>query len=129
MSNAVALQEGNGFTPRSRASEREVVPAVDVFENGDEILVVADIPGLPGEAIDVRVEGSTLTVEGKRQPTEQSSLAFVREYDDVSFSRTFRIPAGIDTAAIRADTKQGTVFIRLPKLAASKPRKIAVRSD
>jgi len=127
--NAVALREGDGGTPRTSVFAREIVPAVDVFENGDEIIVVADIPGLPGEAIDVRVEGSTLTVEGKPRPTEQSAPAFVREYDDVSFSRTFRIPAGIDTASIRADTKQGTVFIRLPKLAASKPRKIVVRSD
>jgi HSP20 family protein len=100
MSNAVAFREGNGFTPKNRVSAREIVPAVDVFENGDEILVVADIPGLPGEAIDVRVEGSTLTVEGKPQSAQPSSPAFVREYDDVTFSRTFRIPAGIDTAAI-----------------------------
>ena len=51
----------------------------------------------------------------------------MREYDETDFVATFRIPAGIDTTAIAAETKNGTLLVRLPKAAAAKARKIVVR--
>ena len=68
-----------------------------------------------------------LSLQARRAP-ETGGTAVAREYEVVDFARTFRIPAGIDTANITAESKNGTVVVRLPKVAAVKPRKITVQS-
>jgi HSP20 family molecular chaperone IbpA len=98
------------------------------LESADNVLVVADIPGASAETIDVRVENDTLTLQAKRPANAQESgPALAREYEEVDFARSFRIPAGIDAANITAEAKNGTVVVRLPKAAAAKTRKIDVR--
>jgi HSP20 family protein len=128
MSDVVAVRGSHGASQTHAALQRTVAPAVDVFENGDEVLVVADIPGVPSESIDVRVENDTLTLEAKRQSTQsiQKAPALSREYDEPTFARAFRIPAGIDAANVSAEAKNGTLIVRLPKAAAAKPRKVVV---
>jgi len=113
-------------SPVKARSRRAVAPAVDVFENDDELLIVADVPGVPGEAIDLRVENGTLHLEARRPADKPTSPALTREFEEVDFATSLRIPAGIDTAGISAETKHGTLRVRLPKAAAAKPRKIAV---
>ena len=125
MSETMAVQSNNGVTQGKPYVQRAVTPAVDVFENADEVLVVADVPGVPSDQIDVRVENGTLTLQARR-PEENDGTALAREYDVVDYARPFRIPAGIDTASISAEAKNGTLLVRLPKIAAVKPRKIAV---
>jgi HSP20 family protein len=129
MSESVATpsREANGAQRGKQYYARSVSPPVDVFENADEVLLVADVPGVPAGAIDVRVENGTLTLEAKRA-SEPRGPALAREYDEVDFARSFRIPDGIDTANIAAESKNGTVVVRLPKVAAVKPRKIPVQS-
>jgi HSP20 family molecular chaperone IbpA len=105
-----------------------VSPPVDVFENADEVLVIADVPGFGTDTVDVRIENDTLSIETKRQQTSEAR-ALAREYEVVDFARSFRIPGGIDLQAITAEAKHGTLVIRLPKAAAAKARKIAVRAS
>jgi HSP20 family protein len=126
MTDVVAVRGSNGTSMDRSSLQRSVAPAVDVFENGDEVLVVADVPGVPGEAIDVRIENDTLTLDAKRH-SAHGSPALSREYDELTFSRAFRIPAGIDAVNINAEAKNGTLVVRLPKAAAAKPRKVTVR--
>jgi HSP20 family protein len=126
MSETIAVQN-NGVTQAKQYVARAIAPPVDVFENADEVLVVADVPGVSTDLIDVRVENGTLSLQARRA-AEQGGTALAREYDVVDFARTFRIPAGIDAANISAEAKNGTVLVRLPKIAAVKPRKIAVKS-
>jgi len=129
MSEQVAIRNSNGALPHKPYPRRTVAPPVDVFEGEDEVLIVADVPGLPGEAVDLRVENDTLTLETRRSPDGDSTApALLREYDEVDFARSFRLPAGIDTANIVAEAKNGTIVVRLPKAAAAKPRKVAVRA-
>jgi HSP20 family molecular chaperone IbpA len=100
------------------------------LESADNVLVVADIPGASIETVEVRVENDTLTLEAKRPSVSQDGApALTREYEEVDFVRSFRIPAGIDTANITAEAKNGTVIVRLPKAAAAKTRKIDVRAS
>ncbi|HEY4015504.1 MAG TPA: Hsp20/alpha crystallin family protein [Polyangiaceae bacterium] len=115
-----------GAAPSKPRARRAVAPPIDVFENADELLVVADVPGVAGDGIDLRVENGILRLEAKRAAAENASPALAREYEDVDYVTTFRIPAGIDTAAISAQTKNGTLQVHLPKAQAAKPRKIAV---
>jgi HSP20 family protein len=129
MSESIATnpREANGVQRAKPYTRRSVSPPVDVFENGDEVLLVADVPGVPADAVELRVENGTLTLEAKRA-AENRGPALAREYEEVDFARSFRIPAGIDTANISAEAKNGTVLVRLPKVAAVKPRKISVQS-
>jgi HSP20 family protein len=91
------------------------------------VFVVADVPGVAREAIDVRVEHDTLTIETTRTPEpDEAGPALAREYAAVDFIRSFRIPAGIDASSGSAEVKHGTLVVRLPKAAASKPRKVPV---
>jgi HSP20 family molecular chaperone IbpA len=118
----------NGSAVARAYHRRAVAPPVDVFENADELLIVADVPGVRNDGIDLRVENDTLTLDAKRAYPSEDSPALSREYEEVDFSTTFRIPAGIDTGGISAETKSGTLVVRLPKAAAAKSRKIVVRS-
>jgi HSP20 family protein len=127
MSDVNAVPAKNGTVPTRSYHRRAVAPPVDVFENADELLIVADVPGVPNDGIDLRVENDTLTLEARRGAPGKESPALLREYDEVDFAATFRIPAGIDTAAISAETRKGTVVVRLPKAAAAKSRTIVVR--
>ena len=124
----VASTYSNG-TAHARAYRRRTAsPPVDVFENADELLIVADVPGVPDDGIDLQVENDTLTLAARRpDPKAAEPPALVREYEEVDFVATFRIPAGIDASGIVAETRSGTLLVRLPKAAAAKSRKIVVR--
>jgi len=119
-----------GTAVAARRMLRTAAPCVDIYENADEILVLADVPGVASDAIDVRVENDTLTLSTKRAAAPEAR-ALGREYEEFDFARTFRLPRGIDGANIRAESRDGTLVVRLPKSAAAKPRKVsvAVRSN
>lgn len=118
----------NGTAPSRAYRRRTVSPPVDVFENPDELLIVADVPGVPDDGIDLRVENDTLTLSARRAVAVSAEPpALVREYEEADFVASFRIPAGIDAAGIAAETRAGTLVVRLPKAATAKSRKIVVR--
>src|ERR1700722_3612616 len=126
MNQVTKVEEKNGTVAGKAYQRRSVAPSVDVFENADELLIVADVPGVPNDGIDLQVQNDTLTLTPRRPPPADSP-ALVREYEEPDFVAAFLIPAGIDTAAIAAETKNGTLVVRLPKAAAAKARKIVVR--
>jgi len=121
----LAMRESNGATA-TVYGRRAVAPPVDVFESADDLLIIADIAGVPSGGVDLRVENGTITLSAKPAPVKNEWPALAREYDEVEFATTFRIPAGIETGAITAETKNGTLVVRLPKASTAKPRKIAV---
>jgi len=128
MSEQVAVRNNeNGVTQARPYVQRTVTPPVDVFENADEVLVVADVPGVASDQLDVRVENGTLTLQARRV-ADNGGTALAREYEVADFARGFRIPSGVDAGNISAEAKNGTLHVRLPKIAAVKPRKIAVRT-
>ena len=122
----ISVRDSNGGAKGNAYGRRAAAPLVDLFESADDLLLIADVPGVPGGGIELRVENGTLTLEAKHQSAKSDSPALLREYDEVDFATTFRIPAGIDTAAISAETKNGTLVVRMPKSVAAKPRKITV---
>ena len=132
--NDVSVVPGkNGISRAGAYRRRTVSPPVDVFENADELLIVADVPGVPNDGIDLRVENGTLTLTARCSETDTEtkdgdSPALVHEFDAADFSATYRIPSDVDTSAIAAETKNWTLIVHLPKAAALKARKIVVRS-
>lgn len=130
MNNDVsAVTQKNGVSRAGAYRRRTAAPPVDVFENTDELLIVADVPGVPNDGIDLNIENGTLTLTARHAGTREEPPALAREYEEVDFSATYRIPAGVDTSAIVAETKNGTLIVHLPKAAAAKARKIVVRSN
>jgi HSP20 family protein len=126
MGDAIAVHDTSNTTQTKQVVRRTATPHVDVYENEDNVFVVADVPGVAREAIDVRVEHDTLTLETTRAPEAGEGPALAREYAPVDFVRSFRIPAGIDAASVSAEVKHGTLVVRLPKAAAAKSRKVPV---
>lgn len=104
-----------------------VAPAVDVFENENELLVVADLPGVAQDKIRIHFEKGRLTLEGQRASV--SHQAGVREIEAADFRRTFLVPQGIDSEKISAELSQGVLTVHLPKHASVKARRIEVKAS
>jgi HSP20 family molecular chaperone IbpA len=104
-----------------------VAPTVDVFENENELLVVADMPGVSQDRMAIHFEKGRLTIEGKR--TSPKGTARLAETAAADFRRTFLVPQGIDAEKIAAELSQGVLTVHLPKHASLKPRRIEIRAS
>ena len=103
-----------------------VTPRVDVYENANELLLVADVPGATKESVSIQLDKGHVTIEAARGgPPEGSPV--VEEYRPVDYARVFAIPQGIDASKIDAQLSGGVLRLRLPKSDALKPRRIEVR--
>lgn len=112
--------------PTEKIEQRPAVaPNVDVFENENELLVVADLPGVSQDRMSIHFEKGRLTIEGKRAP--QKWTPRLAEADNADFRRTFLVPQGIDAEKIAAELAQGVLTVHLPKHASAKPRRIEVK--
>jgi HSP20 family molecular chaperone IbpA len=113
----------------ARAAERmetrpTIAPPVDIYENEDEILVIADVPGARSDSMAVRLDKQELTVHARCESSQAGDVLFGGPRAD--YARTFIVPRGIDAEKIGAEMKSGVLTIRLPKSAAVKPRRIQV---
>ena len=117
--------EGNG-----RAAQ-EWVPAVDVWENEQELVYAFDLPGVPEDAIAIELQDDTLTVTASRERTaERSEDGFVRfERRFGTFSRAVGVPTGVTEDSIKADYREGVLEIRVAKPEAPKPRRIQIGGE
>ena len=112
------------------AMGRAYSPLVDILERKDEILVLADMPGVEGGDVDIRFENGELSIHGKvnDRPSE-GTRRLVHEYGTGYYYRTFEISEAIDAERISAEYKDGVLSLLLPKVEAVKPRKIAVKTN
>jgi HSP20 family protein len=110
----------------TRSQERYVTPPVDIYENGDGLVVKADLPGVAKENLDVRVENNLLTIRGKPSHIAPGEAVY-REYELVNFFRQFELNERVDQSKISAELQHGVLSLRLPKAEEAKPRKIDVK--
>ena len=111
------------------ADTRAVLPRVDVFEDESGITVLADLPGVPRDKLELKVEGDTLLVEGVVQPQTPEGLeAVYAEVRVPRFRRTFSLSRELDTQRIDANLKDGVLTLRIPKQEHAQPRRIAVQA-
>ncbi len=104
-----------------------LTPAVDIFEDGAAITLLADLPGVDREHLTIDVDGRRLTIEA---PFAAASEGFAPVYNEVRaerFRRSFELSGDLDTAAIDAGLRDGVLTLRIPKLERAKPRRIDVR--
>ncbi len=113
-----------------RVSERPAVaPRVDLYENENELLLVADLPGVTRDGLDIQFRDGVLSLEGRRDATRDEATLIRGEYHVVDFVRHFTVPDGIDVEKIDANLANGVLRLTLPKAAALKPRKIEIRAN
>lgn len=118
-------------SPTSAAAEHEqmraALPAVDVFEDAAGITLLADMPGVPKELLELRVEGEDLLIEGSVQPrTPEAMQAIYAELRVPRYRRSFSLSRELDATRIEANLKDGVLTLRIPKQAHAQPRRIAV---
>ena len=104
------------------------LPAVDIEETDTSFLLLADVPGMSEETIEITVEGNELTLSGSRSQneTDDNRTSRLQERTYGKFKRSFRLGTHIDQENIAASYKNGVLTIRLPKSTAAKPRQIPV---
>ncbi len=109
-----------------RAPDRYITPPVDIFETPEGLVVVADLPGVRPNGLDVRVEDDTLTIHGRPETFTQGTELY-REYALGEFFRQFELTETVDQSGISANLQHGVLTLALPKVAKAKPRRIAVQ--
>jgi len=117
-----------GDAERTRA-RKAYIPRADIYETDDNIVVVADMPGIDENSVDIMLEKNVLTINGYVDPVipEAYNLAFA-EYEEGDYQRSFTLSNQIDQDNIEATVKSGVLRLCLPKAGPAKARRISVKS-
>jgi HSP20 family protein len=104
-------------------------PRVDVLETEQEVLLLADLPGVRPSDVDVRFENGELTIHGRRTPSHAGKKRALWEYEPAHYHRAFRLSEDVAADQIQAELKNGVLTVRLPKNEAANPRRINVKGE
>ena len=116
-----------------RGEEKDItasawMPAVDIFENENELVLTAEIPGIDEKDVEIKIEDNTLTLKGERkfekETKEENYHRIERSYG--SFYRAFTLPTYVDTDKIKAEHENGVLKISMPKREEVKPRTVRI---
>jgi HSP20 family protein len=103
-------------------------PAVDIFEQGNDIVLKAELPGVDPKDVDIRLENNVLSLRGQRklenEVKRESYHRVERSYG--TFSRSFTLPTVVDQGSIKAEFKDGLLRLTLPKRDEAKPKQIQI---
>ena len=126
---AAPQQDGGDGTQTqegTRAQERYITPPADIYETPEGLVVLADLPGVSRDALNIEVNDDILTIQARAQHSLPGELVY-REFALVSFFRQFQLSDRVDTGKIRAELKNGVLALHLPRAEEAKPRKIEVQ--
>jgi HSP20 family protein len=122
------------FSPVSgegEVSTRTWAPPVDIYENGDNLVLKAELPGVNPDDVEIRVEDNTLYLKGERkfekEVKEQNYHRVERSYG--SFTRSFSLPNSVDADKVAANYKDGVLTLTMPKKEEAKPKTIKINVD
>jgi HSP20 family protein len=111
----------------SRTSGAGAFPLVNVFSDGEDFVLVAEVPGVKKEDLEIQVRGDTLRIHGKKTIAhDDSASVHRRERTAGQFDRTLTLPAEIDAAKVSADYRDGVLTLRLPRAESAKPRTVTI---
>ncbi|CAB3951388.1 hypothetical protein LMG6001_02734 [Achromobacter insolitus] len=112
---------------RSKEQRPATLPAVDIFEDATGVTVIADLPGVTKERLNVKVESEMLVIEGEASVQVPSDVRLIHgELREPLFRRYFRLGPEFDKDAISASLKQGILTLRVPRVREAQPRRIPV---
>ena len=109
---------------------RIYTPAVDIIERKDDIVLLADMPGVDEKSVDISLEKNIVTIYGKVEAEiPEKHRLHISEYGIGDYQRAFTLTEEVDRDKIRASLKNGVLRLILPKAAALKTRKIEVKNE
>ncbi len=125
--NSLFRDLNEGDDPVAAAS---FVPAVDIYEDAQKVVLKLEVPGIDQKDLDVRVENHTLTVKGERkfesEEKEQNFHRIERRYG--SFYRAFTLPSTVDTESVAASYNAGVLKLELKKKPEAQPKQIEIKA-
>jgi HSP20 family protein len=129
-SSEIAGQKSPTAAPsqRERAMESAIGAPADIFEDGEGINLVVDMPGVSKERLEVRVDGDNLLLEGTVQfELPEQAEALYADIRSTLYRRSFVLSRELETEKIQANLKDGVLTVHIPKRMALRPRKIEVQ--
>jgi HSP20 family protein len=123
---APSAQQTDGDAEITRAQERHIPPPVEIYEAPGELVLLADLPGVSKENLELDVDDGTLTIHAKAEHTVPGEPIY-REYELGSFFRQFELSDEIDTDKIKAEMKHGVLMLHLPMAEKAKPKQVEVK--
>jgi len=109
-------------------SERRRWPETNIYENADEYILVAKVPGMENKDLDLTLKDNTLTLTGERKKdTAKLGNLHMEERFSGKFERHFMLNEPVDSSKIAAETSNGLLVVKMPKSAESKARKISIK--
>lgn len=122
---------GETKSPARQESSRDqrcMTPRVDVLEDETGITLLADIPGVSKDGLDIKVENESLSIEGTvTAATPQAMEASYAEVRLPRYRRSFTLSRELDSGRIEASLKDGVLKLRIPKHEQAQPRRISVK--
>jgi HSP20 family protein len=120
----------DAFTRPFSTSGDSVIPAIDLYQNADEVVVKAALPGLEAKDVQISVTADTLTLRGEiKHENEQKEVTYhIREHRYGMFERSVMLPTDVQTDKAKADFENGILTITLPKAEAVKPKTITIKA-
>jgi HSP20 family molecular chaperone IbpA len=103
-----------------------VTPAVDIYQNADELLLVADLPGVSKDGLEIHYERGHISIKGRPAPAADAGKLLYGARERPTYARSFAIPGTIDVTRIAAELDAGVLRLRLPKMDQAKPRQIPI---
>lgn len=109
-------------------SAPEGYPAINMWLDGDNVILTAELPGVSSDELEISIEGNTLTLSGEREPEELPEGATYHRHERGygKFTRVVKLPYQIDPDQVEAHLVEGILSIGLERAEADKPRKIKV---
>lgn len=102
-------------------------PRTNLYDKGEHFELVAEVPGLAKEDLDVKIQGNYLEIGGKREvKTPEGFRVHRSERGSASFTRSLTLPSDVDSTKVSATLKDGILVLSLPKSEAAKPRQISI---
>ncbi|HKZ44285.1 MAG TPA: Hsp20/alpha crystallin family protein [Anaerolineales bacterium] len=120
----------DAFTrPISGRSGLSSLPAIDLYQDNDDVVVKASLPGLKKDDVQITLNNGVLTLRGeyKQEETSENTTYHIREHRSGSFERSISLPVEIDTEKTKAEFENGVLTITMPKVEAVKPRMIDIK--
>ncbi len=120
----------DAFTRPFSISGGSVSPAIDLYQNDNEVVVKASLPGLKAEDVQISVTADLLTLRGefKDESEKKEATYHIREHRYGSFERSVMLPTSVQTDKAKADFENGILTITLPKAESVKPKTITIKA-
>ncbi len=121
----------DAFTrPLSMGAVSSVLPAIDLYQTADEVIVKAALPGLKPDEVQISITGDVLTLRGefKQEEQKQEATWHIREQRRGAFERSVMLPSVVQTDKAKADFENGILTVTLPKAESVKPKTISIKA-